>query len=166
MINFFPKEYIASSRKRRFGVCDPPASENRAYIAEREGEHWIAIVDNYYEAEVKFVPVDHCIVLLKPDGKMDSRCDGCLFYRKTIIFVELKDRNVSGSDWIKDAEKQLRQTIMHFEKEKEADTFTVKKAYIANSAKPRFRSGQIMRMEKFFAETNYVLRIENTIEIV
>lgn len=35
----------------------------------------------------------------------------------------------------------------------------------ANSAKPRFRSGQMMRMERFYAETRYVLRIENTIEI-
>lgn len=67
MINFFPNEHIASSSKRGFGVCDPPASEQ--------------------------------------------------------------------------------------------------KAYIANSAKPRFRSGQTVRMENFFAETNYILRIENTIEI-
>lgn len=52
------------------------------------------MVDNYYEIEVKFVPVDHCIELLKPDGTMDNRCDGCLFYEKTIIFVELKDKGI------------------------------------------------------------------------
>lgn len=165
MIDFFPKEHIASSSKKRFGVCDPPASEEKAYIAERDGQNWIAVVDNYYRTEVKFVPIDHCIELLRPDGKMDSRCDGCLFYSGTIIFVELKDRSISGSEWIKDAEKQLRQTIMHFEKETVSKAFTVKKAYIANSAKPRFRSGQMMRMERFYAETHYVLRIENTIEI-
>lgn len=166
MINFFPKEYITSCRKRRFGVCDPPASEEKAYIAVREGENWIAVVDNYYQTEVKFVPIDHCIELLRPDGKMDNRCDGCLYYEKTIIFVELKERNMKGADWIKDAEEQLRHTIKRFEDEKESTAFKVKKAYIANSARPRFRSGQTVRLENFFAETKYVLRIENTIEIV
>lgn len=165
MINFFPTEYIISSSKRRFGVCDPPASEEKAYIAEGEGENWIAVVDNYYESKIKFVPVDHCINLRKPDGKMDNRCDGCLFYEKTVIFVELKDRNCKGNQWIKDAELQLRSTIRHFENEKQSEGFIVKKAYIANNAKPRFRSAQNTRMENFFAETNYVLRIENTIEI-
>lgn len=166
MINFFPKEHITSCRRRRFGVCDIPAAEEKAYIAERQGENWLAVVDNYYETKVNFVPVDHCIELLRPDGTMDNRCDGCLFYEKTIIFVELKDRNMKGAEWIKDAERQLRHTIKRFEDEKEADDFTVKKAYIANSARPRFRSGQTVRMENFFAETQYVLRIENTIEII
>lgn len=165
MINFFPKEHIASCSKRRFGVCDPPASEEKAYIAEDHGENWLAIVDNYYEIKVNFVPVDHCIELLKPDGTMDNRCDGFLFYEKTIIFVELKDRNIKGTRWIKDAEEQLRQTIKRFEDEKESDAFTIKKAYIANNARPRFRTGQTTRMESFFVETKYVLRIENTIEI-
>lgn len=166
MINFFPEEHITSCSKRRFGVCDIPAAEEKAYIAERQGENWLAVVDNYYEAKVNFVPIDHCIELLRPDGKMDNRCDGCLFYEKTIIFVELKDRYIKGNEWIKDAERQLRHTIKRFEDEKESDSFSVKKAYIANSAKPRFRSGQTVRMENFFMETKYVLRIENTIEIV
>lgn len=166
MIDFFPKEHISCSSKKRFGVCDVPAAEEKAYIAEREGENWIAVVDNYYQSKVNFVPIDHCIELLRPDDKMDNRCDGCLFYEKTTIFVELKDRSIKGTGWIKDAERQLRHTIRHFEDEKVSDTFKVKKAYIANSAKPRFQSGQAVRMENFFAETKYVLRIENTIEIV
>lgn len=166
MINFFPEEHITSCSKRRFGVCDIPAAEEKAYIAERQGENWLAVVDNYYQTQVKFVPIDHCIELLRPDGKMDKRCDGCLFYEKTIIFVELKDRHMKGSDWVRDAEQQLRSTIKRFENEKESDFFTVKKAYIANSAKPRFNSGHIIRMDNFFTETKYVLRIENTIGIV
>lgn len=165
MIDFFPTEHISASRKRRFGVCDPPASEEKAYIAESQGENWIAIVDNYYELHIKFVPIDHCIDLRKPDGNMDNRCDGCLFYEKTILFVELKQRNIKGSQWIKDAELQLRSTIKHFENGAQAAGFNNKKAYIANSAKPRFRSGQSARMEMFFSETGYVLEIKNTIEI-
>lgn len=166
MINFFPKEHITSCSKKRFGVCDPPASEEKAYIAEDQGENWLAVVNNHYGTQVNFVPIDHCIELLKPDGKMDNRCDGCLFYEKTIIFIELKDRSTKGPGWIKDAEIQLRHTIKHFEDEKESDAFKVKKAYIANNAKPRFQSGQAVRMENFFAETKYVLRIENIIDIV
>lgn len=166
MIDFFPIEYITTSDKRRFGVCDPPASEEKAYIAEREGEHWIAIVDNYYGLMVSFVPVDHCIDLRKPDGSMDHRCDGCLFYEKTIIFVELKDRNSKGSQWVKDAEVQLRSTIKHFEDSERAGDFLIKKAYISNCAKPHFRSGQATRMEMFFLETGYVLEVKNIIEIV
>ncbi|MCD8093247.1 MAG: hypothetical protein LUF01_10605 [Bacteroides sp.] len=166
MIDFFPIEHVTSSSKNRFGVCDPPASEEKAYIAEREGENWIAIVDNYYEIEVKFVPVDHCIELRKPNGHMDNRCDGCLFYETTIIFIELKDRNSKGNQWIKDAEVQLRSTIKHFETEGEANNFTIKKAYIANCAKPRFRFGQTARMEMFYSETGYILEIKNIVEIV
>lgn len=166
MIDFFPISDIASSSKRRFGVCDPPASAKKAYIAEKQGENWIAIVDNYYEVDVKFVPVDHCIDLRRSDGNMDNRCDGCLFYDDTVVFVELKDRNSKGAEWIKDAELQLRSTIKHFEAEQQSEKFIIKKAYIANCAKPRFRSGQAVRMENFFIETKYVLRIENVIVIV
>lgn len=166
MINFFPEEHITSSSKKRFGVCDIPAAEEKAYIAEGEGQNWLAVVDNYYKIKVDFVPIDHCIELLKPDGHMDRRCDGCLFYEETIIFVELKDRSMKGSGWIQDGEEQLRSTIEHFEKEKESDSFTVKKAYIANRAKPRFNSGHLTRMDKFVTETKYILRIENTIKIL
>lgn len=35
MINFFPEEHITSSSKKRFGVCDIPAAEEKAYIANR-----------------------------------------------------------------------------------------------------------------------------------
>lgn len=59
MIDFFPKEHISCSSKKRFGVCDVPAAEEKAYIAEREGENWIAVVDNYYQSKVNFVPIDH-----------------------------------------------------------------------------------------------------------
>lgn len=52
MIDFFPKEHISCSSKKRFGVCDVPAAEEKAYIAEREGENWIAVVDNYYQSKV------------------------------------------------------------------------------------------------------------------
>ena len=151
MIDFFPTEHISSSCKRKFGICDRPApAAEKAYIAEKQGQDWIA---------------DHCIELRKADGKMDNRCDGCLFYEDTIIFVELKQRKSKGSQWIKDGEQQLRSTIGYFEQQEEARNFPIKKAYIANSERPLFRTGQAVRMERFFLETNYILRIENRINI-
>ena len=91
MINFFPKEHVQISKKRRFGLCDSSASsESPAFIAENNGQEWIAIVHNYRQEPISFVPIDHCIELLKEDGNMDNRCDCCLFHHTTIIFVELK----------------------------------------------------------------------------
>lgn len=165
-IDFFPTEHIASSSRRKFGICARPApAAEKAYIAEKQGQDWIAAVDNIPQLKVSFIPIDHCIELRRPDGKMDNRCDGCLFYEDTIIFVELKQRKGKGSQWIKDGEQQLRTTIGYFEQQEEAQNFPVKKAYIANSEKPFFREGQAIRMERFFSDTNYILRIENRIKI-
>lgn len=84
-------------------------------------------MDNYPQIKVNFVPVDHCIELRRADGSMDNRCDGCLFYRDTIIFVELKQRKGKGNQWIKDGEQQLRSTIGYFEQQEEARNFPIKK---------------------------------------
>lgn len=166
MIDFFPTEHIASSSKRKFGICDRPApAAEKAYIAEKQGQDLIAAVDNYYQIKVNFVPVDHCIELRRPSGVMDNRCDGCLFYEDTIIFVELKQRKGKGSQWVKEAEQQLRSTITHFERQDEARNFHTKKACIANSEKPFFRIGQAERMERFYIDTNYILKIESRIKI-
>ena len=59
MIDFFPTEHISSSCKRKFGICDRPApAAEKAYIAEKQGQDWIAAVDNHYRLKVNFVPVD------------------------------------------------------------------------------------------------------------
>ncbi len=55
-------------------------------------------------------------------------------------------------------------TISHFEREKQAQSFSIKKAYIANGCKPIFRSSQAVRMQRFFDDTGYSLRIENRIK--
>ena len=77
----------------------------------------------------------------------------------------MKQRTSKGNSWIKEAEDQLRETISHFESQEVAENFVVKKAYIANSALPKFRSSQVNRMDRFYDETNYILRIENRIQI-
>lgn len=156
-------------------IFPPHANANSVYVTgplrlpkkhtSLKNRDRIAAVDNHYRLKVNFVPVDHCIELRKADGKMDNRCDGCLFYEDTIIFVELKQRKSKGSQWIKDGEQQLRSTIGYFEQQEEARNFPIKKACIANSERPLFRTGQAVRMERFFLETNYILRIENRINI-
>jgi len=166
MINFFPDEHKSHSSKKRFGICDtPPPPSLKAYIDEANGQDWIAVVDNYYQDEITFIPIDNCIEILRADSKMDNRCDGLLYYGKTVIFVELKTSGARNKNWIDHGQEQLRVTIGHFENSFEAEDFDVKKAYIANNAKPLFRSSMVGRMDNFFLDTGYVLRIENRINI-
>jgi hypothetical protein len=167
MTDFFNPQYQMRSKKKRFGICDTPPPPNKpAYIDEgQKGQDWIAVVENDYQYAITFIPIDNRIDIKRPDGKMDNRCDGLLFYGSTIIFVELKQSKMKGNDWIEDGENQLKATIWHFEQTPEAENYKLKKAYIANSEKPRFRESQKLRMDKFLVDTGYVLRIENRIII-
>lgn len=166
MINFFPDEHKEISRKKFFGICDtPPPPHKKAYIDESNKQDWIATVENPDSTAVTFIPIDHCIDIRRSDGTMDNRCDGLLYYDKTIIFVELKQSEQERTTWISKGEKQLRATIIHFEKTPEAKIFTEKKAYVANNLKPFFRTSQTQRMDKFLSDTGYVLRIESEIKL-
>ena len=166
MINFFPEEHKDFSSKKRFGICDEtPPPNKKAYIDESNGQNWIAVIENFYQDNITFIPVDNCIEIRRADKTMDNRCDGFLYYDKTIIFVELKKSASKSKYWIDDGENQLRVTIGHFESCDEAVNFDVKKAYIANNAKPLFRRSMTDRMDNFFQDTGYVLRIESRINI-
>jgi len=163
-VNFFDSEFQQVSNKKRFGLCDdPPPAQTPAYLDEKDGRKWIAVVVNEFKFNVLFIPVDNCIELRKKDGRMDSRCDALLSYNSTIIFVELKQR--VGNDWIKEGDKQLRSTIKHFEKTEDSTNFHTKRACIANSKKTKFRTSQATRMNKFHKDTGYILRIENRISL-
>ncbi len=166
-VDFFPAQCQTSSKLKIFGICDDPSpATNPAYIDEKNGAKWIAVVENDYLSEVIFTAVDHCIPFPpRPDGKESKRCDGFLTYGDTIAFVELKERDQHGSEWVKDAEKQLLTSIELFEKTDDAERYPIKKAYIANSERPRFRESQTRRMENFLDTTGYVLRIEARIKI-
>jgi hypothetical protein len=163
-MNFFDSKHQYNSNKTRFGLCDdgPPLHEP-AYLDETDGTKWIAVVDNYYTCKVLFVALDNSIILRRPDGKPDRCSDGLLSFNSTIIFVELTTARNEG--WKKDKDDQLRITIRHFENTKEADNYEIKKAYIANSSYPKDNKKNMIRMNKFFKDTKYVLRIENRIVI-
>jgi hypothetical protein len=99
---------------------------------------------------------------------MESRCDGMLSYNSTVIFVELKQRRSKKdrNGWVEDAEIQLKNTIKHFEKTELAEKYKHKMAYISNSEYPKPKASQIGRMETFYTETGYVLRIEARIKLL
>jgi hypothetical protein len=165
-INFKAVDCQTSSNKKLFGLCDdPPPATSPAYIDEEDGARWIAVVENEYLYSVIFTAIDNCIEIRRDDGKMDKRCDGVLTYGTNVIFVELKVRGALGSAWVKDAEMQLKTTISYFEKTEDAEEYLHKKAYIANSEHPKFKASQTSRMDKFFDDTGYVLRVENRIRI-
>ena len=161
-INFFQTRCQDNSNQKLFGLCDDQLEE-RAYLDENDGSKWIAVVVNECQYNVAFIAVDHCIEIIREDGKMAKRCDGLLYVDTTIIFVELKERGAQGNDWVIDGEKQLRTSIGYFETSDDSVNYKKKKAYIANKEHPRFKQSQKGRMDKFLDDTGYILRIENRI---
>jgi hypothetical protein len=162
MINFFEARCKDQTSRKLFGLCDDQSGE-RAYLDEKHGEKWIAVVVNEESRDIIFVAIDHCIEIKREDGKMDKRCDGFLAYNSTLIFVELKERSSLGSDWVKEGEKQLKSSISHFENLENAKNYCNKKAYIANKEHHKSKVSQANRMNQFLLDTGYVLRIENRI---
>ena len=155
-----------SSEKYRFGLCDDPApAKNPAYIDESDGSKWIAVVENEDKFLTIFTAIDNCIEIKSADGRMEKRCDGMLTYNSTVIFVELKQRSAKGNAWVEDALPQLKNSIAHFEKTELSENYEQKKAYISNSEHPKFKASQTGRMEKFYIDTGYILRIEARISL-
>ncbi|MBN8651497.1 MAG: hypothetical protein KF763_04835 [Cyclobacteriaceae bacterium] len=161
-VNFLAPTCQDISDKKVFGLCDD-RPQQRAYLDETDGAKWVAVIANELRHTVTFTAVDHCITILKADGTMHKRCDGLLTYDNVVLFVELKERGGKGTNWIAEGYEQLRTTISHFEASDLPVLYTIKKAYIANGQRPKFRFTQTERMERFFQETGYVLRIERRI---
>lgn len=146
---FFGSSHIFVSETKRFGLCDKePPPHLPAYLDEKNGKDWIAVIENSYQSNITFVALDNCVKLIKADGKQDKCSDGVLFCNSIIIFVELTTR--TDIKWHKDKENQLRTTIRHFEDTKESNNFEIKQAYIANSKHPIFTRGQDARINGFF----------------
>lgn len=169
-INFFKEECKQISNKSVFGICDDVSDDGDtsqpAYLDEKNGENWIAVINNHFNDQINFYAIDNCIIFpVRDDGKSLKRCDGFLSCNDTIAFIELKSRNEQGSNWIKDAEKQLRNTIYYFEKEIISKNFLHKRAYAVNNLRPQSRIGQAERMERFKEETGYLLFIKARIDI-
>ncbi|NES99492.1 MAG: hypothetical protein F6K62_09530 [Sphaerospermopsis sp. SIO1G2] len=166
VINFFAEQCQSQTNQIKFGICDDPSpSKHPAYIDKENSHKWIAIVENNQGIAVVFTAIDNCIEILRPDGKMSSRCDCMLTYDSKIIFVELKERNYKNSEWIEDGDRQLRKTIEVFKHNYDLTDYKSKKAYIANRKKPHFQYSHKERMQKFRNDTGVRLSIENIIRI-
>lgn len=163
--NFLTEKCWSSSNLRRFGICDdtPPPSIP-AYLNEIDGKKWIAVVHNDRQIKVEFVAIDNCIEFSKrDDGKDKKRCDGALFYEDTVIFVELKDIVGAAKNWA-DPE-QLMSAIAEFETTGLAKKYSVKRAHLVNKQRPVFDRGQAVKINTFFKQTGYELRLNAHIDI-
>ena len=96
-VNFFTQGQKTSSDKELFGLCDDSIGRNKkpAYIDESDSDKWIAEVHNDNKTDVDFYAIDCCVIWYLPNKDIAKACDGMLSYnnKKTIVFVELKDRD-------------------------------------------------------------------------
>jgi hypothetical protein len=152
------------TRDKRFGICDDNPHQ-RAYININDGSKWMAVVQNENRKEVIFTALDHCIEMRRANGKMESRCEGVITCDDTIIFVEVKERIGDARTWVKEADKQLRNSISLIESRINLDKFPIKKASITNRLQRGSKQKHSVRMRKFLEDTGYVLRVDNRIII-
>jgi len=162
-INFFDVRCKTKSNSKKFGLCDdPPPDTKPAYIDENDKSKWIAFVSNPSNKDVDFYAIDHCINILRPNGKMENRCDGMLHYDKNIIFVELKDRAYRG--WLGDGIEQLTKSIAVFKIHNNISDYSVD-AYISNKQRPISKSAHNAEIQKFKNDTGLILYVKQNINL-
>jgi hypothetical protein len=161
-VNFLLARCQNSIVKKIFGLCDDlPGKQSYIDDVRANRNKWIATVVNKAKYTVRFVAIDHCMIFSRINDKKVKRCDSALFYNSTVTFIELKERG--GNRWLSKAEQQLKTTIGYFDATEDAIDYPIKRAYIANRLQPFFAVSNIRRIDEFFDDTSYVLRIQNTI---
>lgn len=163
-IDFFKPSCKTESDSNEFGLCDdPPPITEPAYIDENDSSKWIAIIKNSEQKTVRFYAIDNCVSILKPDGNMESRCDGLLLYSNNLIFVELKSRK--GGQWLKKGRIQLTTIVKIFQSENDITDYDKAEAYVCNNLRPISHIGQASNIQKFKDETGLILKGKNTITL-
>lgn len=163
-VDFRKPVCVTNTKEKVFGICDdepPPAKQ--AYLSFENSDEWIAWVDNEHEKDIIFTAIDHCVDIRRPNGDLESSCDGMLTHDRTITFVELKDRD-SGR-WLGKAIDQLEMTIKVYKSEIGLTAFDRYFAYVANKQRPYFKAASTSLSQKFEDETNFVLMVEQMIKI-
>lgn len=171
-IIFFIEESKKHSNKDVFGLCDDN-NDLPAYIDEDYGNKeskWIGEVRNNQTKEINFYPVDHCVELLREDGSQAQRCEGILrFDENSIVFTELKNRKIIPSDWLKDAEDQIMETMSFFFNNYDLHSFKTK-SWICN--KQLTNQNYFQQITSFKEQTKYkfggrgfVLYISKSIDV-
>ncbi len=164
-IEFFLPSYKNSSNKTIFGLCDDTTSRTPltrpAYIDENDENKWIAEVVNSNEYAVDFYAIDNCVEIRRPDGKVESRCDGMLYYNNKLIFVELKDRHRNG--WLSKGSKQLITTYNIFKANYDITQYNKIEAYVCNRQRPYTYPACMIVIQKFKIETGLELKSNRNI---
>lgn len=163
-IDFFDTTHKTSSNSLEFGLCDD-LPKQPAYIdnnIHNKVSKWIGIVNNLNAKNVDFYPIDNCLEIKRPNGELESRCDGMLHQDNNLIFVELKDR---GSNWLKKGCEQLVKTINVFKIYHDISNYSKIEAYVCNKQKPLFNTGNITHIQKFKDDTGSILNIKQIIDI-
>ena len=163
-INFFDEACKTTSNLSLFGLCDdPPQTKNPAYIDEYDNSKWIATVKNSSNKIVNFFAIDNCIVMLRPNGQLESRCEGVLQHETNLKFIELKDRDSSG--WLGKSRNQLKITYAEFCRNHDVSKFTNIVAYASNKQRPSSNNSYATVKREFKDETGLILEVKSTIEI-
>jgi hypothetical protein len=164
-IDFFKATCKTESTVEQFGLCDdPPPASNPAYIDENNSGNWIATVINSNKKKVEFHAIDSCVEILKPDGTLESRCDGILHHDTELIFVELKDRGAQG--WLKKGCSQLTITYTNFVANHNITGFKMNTVYVANKQRPLIATNISNHIQQIKDDTGLILKVQNTIEIL
>lgn len=155
-IDFFKNTCKTTSKGKVFGLCDdPPPAENPAYIDEVDSSKWIAEVTNNSASEVSLYAIDHCVDILRPNGDMESRCDGMLTHDDNLTFVELKDRGHKG--WLVKGREQLTITIQNFVAHHDISIYNKVEAYVCNKQRPFIVTGISEEVQMFKDDTAALL---------
>lgn len=152
------------SDEKQFGLCDDLSpAKNPAYIDSVSPEKWISVVHNPNRKQVSFYAVDHCVDVLRTDGKEENKCDGILQYEANLLFIELKER--AGSGWLGDASNQLSITHRKFSENHDMSTLNVVEAYVCNKLRPIANANYTSTIQKFKNDTGLILRVQRDIHL-
>lgn len=145
-----------STKSKKFGLCDdPPPSTEPAYVQLHSPDDWIAIVNNPNSKKITFKAIDYCVPMLRPNGQLESRCDGMLYFEHDLIFVELKDRASNG--WLAKGRDQLTITIQYFCANHNINVYRKIDAYVSNKQRPLAITSTNTEIQKFKDDTANIL---------
>ena len=159
-VNFFEDSCKEDTDAEKFGVCDPKGALP-AFITTDGAKKWIAIVMNPTKKNIRFYAIDHCLVMTE-NGRQIKRCDAMLYYDQNLVFVELKEMIKSR---VSSAIKQIESTIRLFSKNHNLNSFSKKRAFVANRRQPAFKYSQRENMQKFYNKHRVRLILHNEIKI-
>ena len=155
-INFFDPRCISNTSESIFGIVDQPP----ATLKFDQADNWNVWVDNEHRIEIQLIAIDNCLNVPRIEGE---RCEALLIYSNAILFIELKDRD--GGRWAGKSRDQLKNSIRLFKRDVGLANYTRHYAHIANKQRPNFIAGGNSFREQFEADTGFVLRINDVVEV-